>query len=173
MVEQCKEFIPLNSKILDFGCGSGIAGKKFQQAFQADFLGVDIIDNRVENIPFKLYNGQGLSFFNNNSFDVVLVNYVLHHTKNPLELLDEIIRVAKNVIVVYESPADGIFYRIMCWLHGTSFARFFQRNSERGRFFTTQEWKKIFQDKGLKILKEEKVNSFPLKNVLFILKKGV
>jgi len=81
MVEQCKEFIPLNSKILDFGCGSGIVGKKFQQAFQADLLGVDIIDNRVENIPLRLYNGEDLSFLSSNLFDVVLVNYVLHHTK--------------------------------------------------------------------------------------------
>ncbi len=173
MVEQCKEFIPLNSKILDFGCGSGIVGKKFQQAFQADLLGVDIIDNRVENIPLRLYNGEDLSFLSSNLFDVVLVNYVLHHTKNPLVLLNEIIRVAKDVIIVYESPADGIFYRIMCYFHGISFARFFQKNSEKGSFFTTQEWRNIFQNKGLKILKEEKVNSFPLKNVLFVLKKGV
>jgi len=57
------------------------SGKKFQQAFQADLLGVDIIDNRVENIPLRLYNGEDLSFLSSNLFDVVLVNYVLHHTK--------------------------------------------------------------------------------------------
>ncbi|MDD5696787.1 MAG: class I SAM-dependent methyltransferase [Candidatus Pacebacteria bacterium] len=173
MTEQCKEFIPLNSKILDFGCGSGIVGNKFKQAFDAGLVGVDIVDNRVENISFELYNGQDLSFFNNDSFDVVLASYVLHHTENPLELLKELVRVARDVIIVYETPADGIFYRAACRIHGTSFARFFQRNSVKGRFFTTEEWRRIFEEKGLKIVKEQKVNSFPLKNVLFVLKKGV
>ncbi len=173
MAGQCKEFIPLNSRILDFGCGSGIVGNKFKEAFGAGLVGVDIIDNRVENISFELYNGEDLSFFNDDSFDIVLVAYVLHHTENPLKLLDEIKRVARNTVIVYETPADGIFYKMMCGIHGISFARFFQKNSVEGCFFATEEWRRIFEEKGLKIIKEQKVNSFPLKNVLFVLKKGV
>jgi len=50
-------------------------------------------------------------------------------------LLNEIIRVAKDVIIVYESPADGIFYRIMCYFHGISFARFFRKIQRKEVFY--------------------------------------
>lgn len=173
MVKDCEDFIPSNSKIMDFGCGSAIVANEFSKSFQSEILGIDIIDNRVEKIPFKLYNGKDLSFFNDKSFDVILVNYVLHHTENPVELFKEIARITKKIIVVYESPCDGLFYKSMCKIHGASFAKYFQKNKIKGRFFTTKKWKSIFKENGFDIVKEKTVGIFPLKNTLFILKRGV
>jgi SAM-dependent methyltransferase len=174
MVNDCKSFIPLNSKILDFGCGSAIVAREFEESFKSEIIGIDIIDNRVENIPFKLYDGKDISFFDDNSFDVVLVSYVLHHTNDPIGIFKrDIKRVAKDIVIVYESPCDGLFYKLMCRIHGTSFARFFQKNSIEGKFFTTKEWGDVFKENGFKIVKEKIVNNFPLRNTLFILKKGV
>ena len=173
MVKDCKDFIFPNSKILDFGCGSAIIGNEFAKSFKSEILGVDIIDNRVENIPFRLYNGKDLCFFDNNIFDVVLVNYVLHHTNNPIELFKEIARVSKDTIIVYESPCDNFFYNLMCKIHGVSFAKYFQKNKIKGKFFTTKEWKDIFKKNGFNVVKEKMVGRFPLKNTLFILKRGV
>jgi len=173
MVNDCQNYISPNSKILDFGCGSAIVGKEFAKSFNSEIVGVDIIDNRVENIPFELYNGGGIPFYNDNTFDVALVSYVLHHTENPIGLFKEVARVGKDTVIVYETPCDGMFYNFMCRIHGVSFAKYFQKNSIEGKFFTTKEWENIFKENGFKIVKEKVVNSFPLKNVLFILKKGV
>lgn len=173
MIKDCEGFIRNNSELLDFGCGSGIVAKEFEKAFNLKIKGVDIIDNRVENIPFELYNGKDLSFFNDNSFDTVLVSYVLHHTNNPIEQIKEIKRVSKDTVIVYESPCDGFFYKAMCSIHGISFAKYFQKNKNKGKFFTTKEWKEIFKENGFNVVKEKIVGYFPLKNTLFILKKGV
>jgi len=173
MVKDCEGFIKFNSQILDFGCGSGIVAKEFGELFNSKVKGVDIIDNRVENIPFELYNGRDLSFFNDNSFDTVLVSYVLHHTNSPIEQIKEIKRVSKDTVIVFESPCDGLFYRVMCLIHGISFAKYFQKNQNKGKFFTTKEWKDIFKENGFNVIKEKIVGYFPLKNTLFILKKGV
>jgi len=173
MVNDCYDYISPNSKILDFGCGSAIAGSEFAKSFNSEVVGVDIIDNRVENISFELYNGKDLSFYNDKVFDVVLAAYVLHHTENPVELFKEIARVSKDTVIVYESPCDGMFYNLVCKIHGTSFAKYFQKNTIEGKFFTTKEWRNIFKENGFKIVKEEVVNYFPIKNTLFILKRGV
>ena len=173
MCSDCRNFIPQGSKILDFGCGSGIIGKEFGREFDAEILGVDIIDNRVEDIPFRKFDGNNLSFLPDSSYDVVMINYVLHHAKDPLALLKEAKRVAKSRIIIYENLPEGIVSRISCLLHGISFAWIFQRNNITGKFFTKKEWEDIFKNTGLSVASSKKVSSkFSLmKEQLFILQK--
>jgi len=175
MCRDCEKFIPLNSQILDLGCGSGIVGKEFEKFFNSEVLGIDIIDNRVIPMPFLKFNGNDLSFLKDNSFDAVLVNFVLHHCQNPIELLKESKRVSKDVIVIHENLPEGLLSKLFCFLHGISFAFFFQKNSNRGKFFKDKEWKKIFEDLKLEVAYSKKVSSWfnPLKEQLYVLKKGV
>ncbi|MFA5755156.1 MAG: class I SAM-dependent methyltransferase [Candidatus Paceibacterota bacterium] len=175
MCKDCTDFVSPLSKILDFGCGSGIVGKEFEKYFNSEILGVDIIDNRVEPIPFIKYNGSDLSFLKDDTFNVVLINFVLHHCKNPKELLKENKRVSSDIIILYENLPEGIISKIMCFLHGVSFAKLFQNNSENGKFFTKKEWNKIFEEMGLKVIYSKRVSAWfnPMKEHLFILKKGV
>jgi len=175
MCKDCADFISNNSKLLDLGCGSGIVGKEFERYFGSEILGIDIIDNRIEVIPFRKYEGDNLSFLNDDSFDAVLINFVLHHCKNPEELLKESKRVSNNIIILYENLPEGIISKLMCFIHGVSFAKLFQKNSENGRFFTKKEWEDIFSRLGLKVVHSKKVSAWfnPMKEHLFILKKGV
>jgi len=87
MCLDCTDFIEKGSKMLDLGCGSGIVGKEFQDFFQAEMIGVDIQDTRVVNLPFKIIDGENLPF-NDNEFDIALINYVLHHARNPKRLIE-------------------------------------------------------------------------------------
>ena len=175
MCKDCTDFILPNSKILDFGCGSGTVGKEFGIFFKSSVLGVDIIDNRIEDIEFIKYNGEDLSFLEENYFDVVLINFVLHHCKNPKDLLKEIRRVSNNTIILYENLPEGPLSKMMCYLHGVSFAKLFQKNKERGKFFTKKEWEDIFKEVQLEVVHSKKVSAWfnPMKEHLFILKKGV
>jgi len=166
MCLDCRDFVKKNSKILDLGCGSGIITKNFQDFFHSEVLGTDIKDNRVYPIPFKIIDGKSLPF-PDNSFDTVLISYVLHHSGNPISLLKEAKRVAKDKIIIYEDLMEGILSKLRCKIHGASFNAFFKIKNQAS-FRSEKEWEKIFADVGLKIVFKKRINNFPTKKQLFI-----
>jgi len=176
MCQDCENFIKRGSKILDLGCGSGIAAYHFQKFFQAEIIGADIKDNRLVPIPFKIFNGKNLSF-TDNSFDIVLLNYVLHHCQDPERLLKEAKRVSKRIIIFEDLP-EGIFSKLRCTFHQTSY-NIFQKEKQKFNFKTKKEWQELFKKIGLKIIAEKRViisklDFFdPVYRILFVLEKGV
>jgi 2-polyprenyl-3-methyl-5-hydroxy-6-metoxy-1,4-benzoquinol methylase len=172
MCEECSQFISRNSKILDFGCGSGIIGAEFAKHFDSEILGIDIIDNRVAEIPFVKYDGVDNSFLPDNSYDTVLINYVLHHTPDPIKSLRTAAAKSKNRIIIYENLPEGIVSKFFCKIHGISFGIIFQKNFVSGKFFTQKEWEKIFKDLNLKLIYAKTIAGFsPIKTALFVLEK--
>jgi ubiquinone/menaquinone biosynthesis C-methylase UbiE len=172
MCRQCSPFVNKDSRILDVGCGSGIVGDSFKKYFQSEVYGIDIIDQRVSKIPFSLYDGKNVPF-PDNSFDNVLINFVLHHCEDPVYVLSEARRVLsqKGKIIIYEDIPDGLFFRITCKLHGITFAKFFQKNDECGSFKRSGEWKEIFNKLGLELIFEKK--AWPILNQrIFVLRKN-
>ena len=167
MCKECADFIKNGSSILDIGCGSGIIAQGFQKFFQADVVGVDIKDQRVFPIKFQIIDGSHLPFLDN-SFDIVLINYVLHHSKNPTALLKEAKRVVKDKVIIYEDLPEGFFPKLFCQIHGNIFDIFF-KNSNKTSFNTEEEWKEIFNKIGLNIIFRKKINIFPAKQELFVL----
>ena len=145
---------------MDFGCGSAITAQTFKDYFKADLLGVDVEDQRIFPIPFKIIGDIEVEKlpFNDLSFDVVLVSYVLHHTKNPKAILKEVGRVAKRVIV-YEDLPQGLISRVRCWLHEVGYSTFIQKTNHRFSFKTEKEWKELFNELGLKVVAQKKVES--------------
>lgn len=167
MCLDCQAFIEKGEKILDLGCGSGIVGKSFQDFFQADIMGVDIKDQRVFRIPFKIINGTYLPF-PEKSFDVVLISYVLHHTENPEALLTEAKRVCRKKIIVFEDLPKGFLSEVICNMHGFSFDKVF-RNPSKTSFKKEEDWQKIFNELNLSIIFKKRIKNFPPKKQLFIL----
>jgi len=162
----CQPYIKKGSKILDLGCGSAIIGKTFQDFFKAEILGIDIVDKRVEKISFQIYDGKNIPF-PENSFDLVLINYVLHHSQDPIALLKEAKRVSKKIIIFEDLP-EGFFSKIYCKLHQLSFDKLFG-NSSKTSFKTEKNWEKIFKEVGLNIIFKKRINNFPVKKELFVL----
>ena len=177
----CKDHISKESKILDLGCGSAIVAKCFEEFFNADVLGVDIKDMRIEDIPFKIIDKNNLPF-SDNSFDIVLIAYVLHHCEDPIFLLKEAQRVSKDKIIIYEDLPDGFFSGLFCKMHSFIFHYFFQENVFSGKierkrgesFKNIKEWKQVFKDLNLTLIDEKKasLNIMPINKKLFVLKKA-
>jgi len=164
----CQDFIKEGSSILDLGCGSGIIGKEFEKFFQAKLTGIDIKNQIVEKISFQIYDGKNIPF-PENSFDVVLINYVLHHAGDPVALLKEAKRVAKDKIVIFEDLSEGFLSELICRFHGVSFDKIFKNPAETS-FKSRKEWEEIFKELGLNIIFKERRHNFPYKKELFILK---
>ncbi|MBU1877260.1 class I SAM-dependent methyltransferase [Patescibacteria group bacterium] len=177
MSAECFDFIKKGDKILDFGCGSAIVTQTFKDCFKADILGVDVEDQRIFPIPFKIIGDMEKEKlpFNDLSFDVVLISYVLHHTKNPKAVLKEIQRVAKRIII-YEDLPKGLFSKIRCWFHEVGYITFFQKTNYQFSFKTEKEWKQLFDELGLKIIAEKRATNIfeiidPGYKIIFVLER--
>ena len=166
MCQDCQSFIRKGSKILDLGCGCGIVGKTFQDFFQAEIIGVDVKDYRILPLPFQIYDGFHVPF-PDGSFDVVLINYVLHHSEDPIALLKEAKSATRDKIIIFEDLSEGFLSKLICKIHGSSFDKFFG-NPAKTSFKTESEWEKIFKELGLNAIFKKRINNFPIKKELFV-----
>lgn len=169
MCHDCEQFIEKQSKILDIGCGSAIITHTFQNFFETEVIGVDIIDRRIFPIAFSLINGKKLPF-PENSFDNILIAYTLHHSKDPVGLLKETVRVCKGKIFIYEDLPASFLSKLFCELHSFSFDKLFG-NKNKTTFKTEDEWKEVFRDLELNLIFDKQVsyNLDPVKKKLFVL----
>ncbi|MFH1656968.1 MAG: class I SAM-dependent methyltransferase [bacterium] len=175
MCEECREFILPDAKILDVGCDSGIIAKTFADCFSTEVSGTDIEDNRIVPIPFKVAAEDELPF-PDNSFDIILINYVLHHSQNPLKILREAKRVSRQRIIIYEDLPAGFWAKMRCWLHQTTYNIFFKGERKKFSFKTEKEWIKLFDELELTVLKSSRASVRfdlfdPVKRNLFVLEK--
>jgi SAM-dependent methyltransferase len=164
MAKEIEEFL-IGEKILDLGCGSGIFGKKIGEKLKKEIIGIDIVDKRVYQIPFKIYDGKNIPF-SNDYFDVVIVAFVLHHTEDPVSILKEAKRVGKRIIIFEDLP-EGIVGKIYCFFHWITWNLFFGK-SPNFNFYTSREWKEIFQNLDLKLISDK---DFLIKRKIFVLEK--
>ncbi|PCJ01164.1 MAG: SAM-dependent methyltransferase [Flavobacteriales bacterium] len=92
------EFLEEGDTILDVGSGNGLVSWELMQ------LGYKVIPLDIASQEFDstvkpiVYNGSRMPF-EDKKFDVALLLSVLHHTENPEEILKEVGRVAKRIII--------------------------------------------------------------------------
>lgn len=98
------------NKVLEIGCGQGSLLSALMKEKNCHCVGVDISEAMIEyaraNNPgpqYMVMDGWNLEF-GAKQFDVVLFNYVLHHVRDPDQVIAEAKRVGKT-IVLYESCA--------------------------------------------------------------------
>lgn len=162
----CQPFIKAEDKILDIGCGNGIFSKKLKDFFHADLIGVDLQDRRTADIPFKLVSGENLPFADN-TFDVVFINFLLHHTSDCQKVLAEAKRVSKRKIIIYEDLKENFIDDLSFLFHKFTYKLFFRPYNLIVSFKSEKEWEEIFKNLGLKILSRKKAPSimpFDLRN---------
>ncbi len=110
--EQLNKAIPLsNLSILDIGTGTGawissISAHSNQKAVGTDFSKkmLNQAKKNHPNIEFIHADGENLSSFKDNSFDVVTASFVLHGMKAPERdiVLKEMKRVARKYVMIHD-----------------------------------------------------------------------
>ncbi len=106
-VDAYKGQISSGSRILDFGCGNGAVSIAIARQFQAAVAGADIQDFLHYNLPFFLSRDRRLSdIFGYKSFDIVIMNDMLHHIcgDRQLSYIQEAKRIGKKVLIVETYP---------------------------------------------------------------------
>ena len=152
-------YVEDGSEVLDVGCGNG---RRLMDVslFVRDMQGTGVelaprrppapVLPRVRPPTLLTFDGAQLPF-QDRSFDVVMICYVLHHLKDDHadSLLQEMIRVARRRLILLEDSRDvfSIPYRLRNWAHATEANlgysvesdRFIQ-NFKHSMFKTRREW---------------------------------
>jgi len=103
--------VPAGSRVLDLGCGDGAMLAYLRQTRQCSGYGIEIDDANVlacvkrgVNV-IQLNLDEGLSMFEDASFDVVLQIDTLQHLRNAEVMLLETVRVGRLGIVAFPNFA--------------------------------------------------------------------
>jgi SAM-dependent methyltransferase len=153
--------------ILDIGSGTGCIMEIVKKEHKV--VPIDIKDISLkEDLKPLIFDGKIIPFAND-EFDVAFLITVLHHTKNPDQLLREAKRVSDKILViedVFSSPFQ--FYRD-CFMDSLiNFEIINHPHSNRSDL----EWKNTFEKLGLKLEKSAYTKScFGFKHALYYLSK--
>ena len=110
-LSQISRWIAPESQLLDLGCGDGTLLAHLAQAQNVTGYGVEIDDANITACIKKNLNviqqniNDGLSNFASHAFDYVVMSQTLQAISHPDRLLDEMLRVGREVIVTFPNFA--------------------------------------------------------------------
>jgi len=139
----------VGDKILDIGSGNGLLSKSISDNLNKEVSCIDIKNYNKVDLPFYLYDGKKLPF-KDNSFDTALFIYVLHHTKNQIELIKEAMRVAKyNIVIIENTYKNGLN---LAWVEFLDYLvnKLYHNVKAPLNFRTAKGWKELFNLLGYK-----------------------
>jgi len=142
--------LPPGAQVVDVGCGDGQLARLIQeQRPDCSLSGYDVLVREHTQVPVQAFDGQRLPLADG-SVDVVMFVDVLHHTVDPLVLLAEARRVARQAVVFKDHTRDGLLagptLRFMDWVgnapHGVALPY---------NYWPERRWKQAFEQLGLAV----------------------
>jgi SAM-dependent methyltransferase len=148
LTRELSALLPANGQVLDVGCGDGLLAALMQKEKpNVVITGIDVLVRDHTHIPVMKFDGTTIPF-PDRSFDTVVFVDVLHHMNDPVFLLREAARVARNTIVIKDHTLDG-------FASGATL-RFMDRIGNRPynvalpyNYWPKQEWLNAFEALGL------------------------
>jgi ubiquinone/menaquinone biosynthesis C-methylase UbiE len=125
--------------VLDVGCGAGYLANYLQEMYEADLTGVDVQDFRTGDIAFSRFDGTSIPF-PDRTFDHVILSFVLHHSNDPMTLIQECRRVAQRSVIVFEDLPENRFGRILVAIHVGLFKAAYRLRSTGGDYPSALAW---------------------------------
>ncbi len=173
MALEIARFIPINSRILDVGCGNGFIAHHLASFVGANPIGIDLGPTTESAIEYRRYDGDHFPLANG-AVDAALLCYVLHHAQDFGAIMSELRRVLSNggVAIVYEDIPRAWWDRAVCWTHDLKW---------RGRtgpctFRNESEWRDKFKQAGFEVIREKQLSRWrnfahPVSRMLYVLKR--
>lgn len=161
----------LKGRVLDVGCGNGFIAHHLT-GMGSSVVGLDVGDSTKARIGYMRYDGRHFPV-QSNSFDAVLLCYVLHHAQNFELVMSEVRRVLRGngLVVVYEDIPLGRWDRVVCAIHD----RKWRHRSGPCTFQLEQTWRALFSACGFEIITERPLSRWrniahPVARRFFVLK---
>ena len=129
--DELLEYIPKGAKVLDFG-----AGKCELSTYIGTRNDVTSIDIQKSCEGADVYDGYKLPY-DNDSFDVVVSMFVLHHIPHNQEIVKELQRVSRGRVIVVEDEPVTMYQKMIARLH---YIFFKQPTHTIEHMKTPQEW---------------------------------
>jgi SAM-dependent methyltransferase len=161
LTRELSALLPANGQVLDVGCGDGLLAALMQKDKpNVVITGIDVLVRDHTHIPVVKFDGTTIPF-SDRSFDTLVFVDVLHHTDDPMLLLREAARVARNTIVIKDHTLEG-------FAAGATL-RFMDRIGNRRydvalpyNYWQKQEWLNAFEVLGLTLrMWKSKLDLYP------------
>jgi SAM-dependent methyltransferase len=149
--------------LLDCGSGSMRVTKLIERRTDIKAYGTDVIHLKAGHSRFCLCAGEHLPFADN-SFDVVTLMFVLHHTQEAALAIQECARVARRHVLILEDVYSNPLGRE--WLKFLDVLGNFTISIDMPFPFTFKsvaEWESIFEQQGLRLAASEPIVPSPLR----------
>jgi SAM-dependent methyltransferase len=175
MALEIARVIPHGSEVLDVGCGNGFIAHHLSAMLGTNVVGIDLGNSAEAAIDYRRYDGAHFPVMND-SFDAVLLCYVLHHAQDVRVVLNEVLRVLRDGgrAIIYEDIPRSWWDRGVCWFHNQQW---------RGRtgvctFRSESEWRALFETLGFEIASDRRLSRWrnlthPVGRRFYVLKLGM
>jgi SAM-dependent methyltransferase len=151
--ELISRFIPEGATLLDLGCGDGkLAWSLQQRRPDLRIEGMDVLVRRRTWLPVAPFDGARIPFVDASVDGVMLID-VLHHTKEPLKLLQEALRVSRRWLIIKDHVLHGFAarfrLRLMDWVGNSRYAVPLPYN-----YLSQEDWSEMRRILGVKVAAE-------------------
>lgn len=165
-------YVTPGERVLDLGAGNCRVARIINIQGMPT-TAIDVADYNATSMPLIVYDGVRIPF-DDGTFDVVIMNAVLHHCADPDAVLREAARVSRARLHVleelYSNQFDLAFLKANDFLTNRPFG-----NATPFFFRTAPQWRHTFSALKLKIVEEQTMRTiFKLAKLrLFVLDKRV
>jgi SAM-dependent methyltransferase len=174
MALEIARVLPRGSRVLDVGCGNGYIAHHLSAMLGVGVVGIDLESTTEAPINYRSFDSTHFPV-EDQTFEAVLLCYVLHHAQNLDAVLNELGRVLRDggLAVVYEDMPEACWDRIVCWTHNLKW----RKRTGPCAFRLEHEWRSVFCSAGFEIVSERTLSRWrnlahPVSRRLFLLKKS-
>ena len=167
-LEIIQPWIEPNSRVLDLGCGDGDLLHYLKTTKKVRGIGLEIDEEHIQHCIETGVNvveqnlDQGLSNFQSNSFDTVLLAQTLQALSNPDQLIDEMLRIGKKGVITFPNFGNWKSRLYLATKGRMPVSKFMPHqwyDTPNIHFCTVKDFDALCRDKNIKVLTRTVVDS--------------